>query len=234
MATISENLQTIKDSTANIKNAIIDKGGIINGDITTWANSISNIPSGGGSSGGTESTLNFDGVVKDFTNANPKDITHLIIKEGVTNMYPDSIGCGAFEFWNMESVELPLTLESIDASAFASSKLKKITIPNSVTSLESYCFIYTEQLQYVIMPNRLSNIDGDGEFFYSSVEYIYFNNAEIIPSLGMFGILFSPVFESHTKIIVPDSLYDSWRNADGWSEYADQIYKASEYPIPNE
>ena len=42
MATISENLQTIADSTAAIKQAIIDKGGTV-GDITTWADAISGI-----------------------------------------------------------------------------------------------------------------------------------------------------------------------------------------------
>lgn len=49
MATISENLQTIANSTAAIKQAIIDKGGDVSGDITTWASAISGI-SGGGSS----------------------------------------------------------------------------------------------------------------------------------------------------------------------------------------
>jgi hypothetical protein len=50
MATISENLQTIKSSTDAIKQAIIDKGGTIEGDITTWANAISGISGGGSSS----------------------------------------------------------------------------------------------------------------------------------------------------------------------------------------
>lgn len=45
MATISENLQTIADSTAAIKQAIIDKGGTIEGDITTWASAINGISS---------------------------------------------------------------------------------------------------------------------------------------------------------------------------------------------
>ena len=40
MATISENLQTKKNSTNAIKQAIIDKGGTVNGDITTWADAI--------------------------------------------------------------------------------------------------------------------------------------------------------------------------------------------------
>lgn len=50
MATISENLQTIKSSTDAIKQAIIDKGGTIEGDITTWANAISGLSGGGSSS----------------------------------------------------------------------------------------------------------------------------------------------------------------------------------------
>jgi hypothetical protein len=46
MATISENLQILKDSTAAIKQAIIDKGGDVTGDITTWADAISGISGG--------------------------------------------------------------------------------------------------------------------------------------------------------------------------------------------
>ena len=47
MATISENLQTIKTSTDDIKQAIIDKGGEITGNITTWADAINAIENGG-------------------------------------------------------------------------------------------------------------------------------------------------------------------------------------------
>lgn len=45
MATISENLKTIKDSTMAIKQAIINKGGEV-GDLTTYADAITNLPSG--------------------------------------------------------------------------------------------------------------------------------------------------------------------------------------------
>ena len=59
MATISENLQTIKNSTDAIKQAIIDKGGEISGNITTWADAIGGIEVGGGSSS-TEITFTGD------------------------------------------------------------------------------------------------------------------------------------------------------------------------------
>lgn len=48
MATISENLKTIKDSTEAIKSAILEKGGTIEGNLTTYASAIANLPSGGG------------------------------------------------------------------------------------------------------------------------------------------------------------------------------------------
>ena len=67
MSTITENLQIIKNSALAMKQAIIDKGGTINGDITTWANSITNIPSGGSggsSSGKGDVTLyDYDGTI---------------------------------------------------------------------------------------------------------------------------------------------------------------------------
>lgn len=40
MRTIAENLQIIKDSVEDIKQAIIDKGGTISGDISTYADAI--------------------------------------------------------------------------------------------------------------------------------------------------------------------------------------------------
>lgn len=69
MATISENLQILKNSTDAIKQAIIDKGGTINGDITTWASAINGIETGGGGSDnlkilsfGPESRVYIDGM----------------------------------------------------------------------------------------------------------------------------------------------------------------------------
>ncbi len=67
MSTITENLQIIKNSTLAMKQAIIDKGGIIEGDITTWANSIANISSGGSESSslgkGDVTFYDYDGTV---------------------------------------------------------------------------------------------------------------------------------------------------------------------------
>ena len=63
MATITENLQTIKDSTMAIKQDIIDKGGEV-GDLTTYATAITNLPSGGG--GGSTSSGKGDVTFYDY------------------------------------------------------------------------------------------------------------------------------------------------------------------------
>lgn len=66
MATISENLQIIADSTAAIKQAIIDKGGDVTGDISTWAEAISGLS--GGSSGSSEEKNNPKFVINTGSN----------------------------------------------------------------------------------------------------------------------------------------------------------------------
>jgi hypothetical protein len=81
MATISENLQTIKSSIDAIKQAIIDKGGTVSGDITTWASAISGI-SGGGSSSEEEYV---------FTGTLSYNMTKVIIT-GYLNKIPDTVG----------------------------------------------------------------------------------------------------------------------------------------------
>ena len=53
MATIAENIQTLRSIKSDIKNAITDKGGSVGNDFKTYAQAITNLPSGGGG-GGTE------------------------------------------------------------------------------------------------------------------------------------------------------------------------------------
>lgn len=90
MTTISENLQTIKSSTDAIKQAIINKGGTIEGDITTWADAISGISSGG--SGVNEEyvfngRLSYGGstvtITGDLNKLPASDGTHLLVALGL-------------------------------------------------------------------------------------------------------------------------------------------------------
>ena len=233
----TEKFQVIKNSSLAMKQAIIDKGGTINGDITTWANSITNIPSGGGDS----SQLNFDGVPENYEFLCTQRIEKIIIKEGVKVIGDTSVGAYAFsQTWRASSVEIPNTVEIIGPTGFEFFyNLTHITLPNSVKNIYPYAFD-NSYLETIIMPNALEYISAENSLSNSPLEFCYFNNAQFIPELGdYFYIIITggdwEMFISSTaKIIVPDNLYDEWCNADGWSYLADQIYRASEYPLPTE
>jgi hypothetical protein len=64
MTDIATNLNTIDGSLSDIKTAIVNKGGTVSGNITTFATAIDNIPSGGG--GGKYALL--DRVIDDNGN----------------------------------------------------------------------------------------------------------------------------------------------------------------------
>ena len=119
MATISENLQIIADSTAAIKQAIIDKGGDASGDITTWADSISGLSGGG--SGLNKFTISFteflfenDMTWGDFINSiyNVKHyVSYLYASDKITasgNMVQD--GANGITLSTSSSVYIPVVL----------------------------------------------------------------------------------------------------------------------------
>ena len=122
MATIAENIQTLKSIKSDIKNAIIQKGGSVTDAFGTYAQAITDLPSGGGGN-------------EDLINLIERDITSLSIPDGTTK-----IGYGAFyNCSRLTSVTIPNSVTSIDGSAFYScSRLTSVTIkattPPTLTS----------------------------------------------------------------------------------------------------
>lgn len=147
MRTIAENLQIIKDATSDIKQAIIDKGGSISGDISTWANAISNIP--------TSQGLNFTAILSDNRKVGRDNYTAIHINSGVT-----SIEKSAFYYcYKLETVTLPNTLTTIGSAAFERCpSLREIYIPDSVTSIEQRAFRGCDGLVSVRLSNNITNI----------------------------------------------------------------------------
>ena len=129
MATIAENIQTLRSIKSDIKNAITDKGGSVGNDFKTYAQAITNLPSGGGN--------------EDLINLIERDITTLNIPDGTTK-----IGVYAFSRCSsLTDVTIPNSVTSIGDDAFYScSALTKITIPDGVTSIGKYAFAYCSKL----------------------------------------------------------------------------------------
>ena len=131
--------------------------------------------------------------------------------------------------YSLTNITLPNSVTSIGNSAFSSCySLSNITIPSSVTmGIGSSVFSSCYSLTNIIIPSSVTSIAGDDVFYncYSITKYDFSQHTSV-PTLsntnafnGINGIC---------KIIVPDSLYDSWIAATNWSTYADYIYKVSE------
>lgn len=113
MTTIAENIQTLRSIKSDIKNAIIQKGGVVTDAFGTYAQAITNLPSGGG--GGTE--------IEDAL------ITRTLSE--YSNDRVSVVGDYAFYYYmSLNSIDLPNCI-SIGETAFTSCEnLVSVNIPN--------------------------------------------------------------------------------------------------------
>ena len=132
MATIAENIQTLRSIKSDIKNAIIQKGGSVTDAFGTYAQAITDLPSGGGN--------------EDLIDLIEGDITTLNIPDGTTK-----IGNYAFnDCSSLTSVTIPNSVTSIGNSAFnRCSSLTDVTIGNGVTSIGNGAFYNCSRLTSV-------------------------------------------------------------------------------------
>ena len=117
---------------------------------------------------------------------------------------------------------------SIGNSAFREcDSLTSVEIPDSVTSIGSSAFYSCDKLTSVVIGDSVTSI-GSSAFFYCREMQLYdFRKATVVPTLTNKNAFSS--IPTTCKIVVPDSLYDSWIAATNWSTYASNIVKASEY-----
>lgn len=100
---------------------------------------------------------------------------------------------------------LPETLTTIGASTFTGcNQLRKIKIPKKVTSIGNTCFTNC----------------------YCCILYDFRDHTSV-PTLG--GTSGFTNRHTNMKIVVPDSLYSTWRTASNWSTFSANIIKASDY-----
>ena len=229
MATIAENIQTLRSIKSGIKQAITDKGGSVGNDFKTYAQAITNLPSGGG--GGNE----------DLIDLIEGDITTLNIPEGTTK-----IGGNAFnEYSTLASVTIPNSVTEIGKKAFYYCQaLTEATIGNGVTSIGSFAFYYCNRLKSISIPDATTEISsnafancqsltdvtiGNGVTTISESAFAYCGKLKSVtikattpPTLG-----YEAFYRTNCTIYVPAESVDAYKTATNWSSYASYIK-----PIP--
>lgn len=179
---------------------------------------------------------------------------------GCSSLTTATLNCptiGRYMFQNdyaLSRVTMNSTVTSISEYAFSNcSALTSVTVPSSVTTIGNRIFTTCTKLTTATINARITSGNGTGMFYgctkltkvtyNANVEYVgtytYYNCKALqvvdfrkntsVPTLASTNILYSA--PSTCKIVVPDSLYNSWITATNWSysTIVSKIVKASEY-----
>lgn len=127
----------------------------------------------------------------------------------------------------LTSVTIPNSVTSIGARAFYEcTGLTSVTIPNSVTTISEETFSYCYGLISVTIPESVTSIESRAFFLPAGV----LNKSTITILSATPATIAESVFvqlSDSFKIVVPTGCGDTYKAADGWSDYADYIVEAS-------
>ena len=171
MATIAENIQTLRLIKSDIKNAITNKGGSVGNDFKTYAQAITNLPSGGG--GGTENEDAF--ITRRLSGTYYNNRINVVGRfafasctELISVNLPNCSYIGEHAFsgcWSLLSINIPLC-QSVDYNGFANCyRLSSVNLP-LCTSIMTSAFTFGQGIQSISLPN--CSYVGDGAFGWCS------------------------------------------------------------------
>ena len=169
------------------------------------------------------------------------DITlpETVVHEGVTFTLT-TICRGAFnQCTELNSVQIPATVNSIEGTAFANSGLVSIGLPKSLTNIAAETFAYCQNLSSIVLPDSLTTL-GKSAFLSCSnlrrivipanVEYIgsgAFSGCGIdtmivksmTPPIVISSDALGNYYENYGTLVVPTGLLETYMNAQYWQDF---------------
>lgn len=124
----------------------------------------------------------------------------------------------AFDFSGLTNVVLGEDLTSIGNSAFSDTKLTSITIPSKVTSIPWSMCARIRTLTKVIFKGKIETINSSAFMDCPSIAQFDLRNNTVVSTLDSIDLL---GHASGCKIVIPNSLYDTWTTATNWSGLTD-------------
>ena len=141
---------------------------------------------------------------------NCSSLEEVIVSNTVT-----SLGSNCFYGCNVLEFTIPSTLTSLGTYSFSNNnKVKGFVVPSSVHTIPASCFATCVSAAYYIFLGNITSIAASSFYQNASVEFYDFTNCTSVPTLANKNA-FSGI--NYSKIVVPDSLYDSWIAASNWS-----------------
>ena len=231
---IAQKLQDILDCKDAIKTSINNKGGSVTAatPLADYSTAIDNLPSGSDDfikiCDGTITRLEIPNSViniADYALYNKNLVTYIHIPASVR-----LIGKNTFYKGSDNTSEVILDIENgveeIKALAFRAHNVKRIVLPNSLTTLGGTAFQFCYKIEYVEIGTGIQSI-GANNFNYTRVQnMVIICKAVNPPTLG--GTVF-PANYTTGKIYVPDASVNDYKAANVWSTLSQYIFPISDY-----
>lgn len=140
-----------------------------------------------------------------------------------------TIGHNAFyNCLNLESMILSDNITTLPNQCFyGCAALETIILPENLTIINTACFRGCISLKKVVFKSKFTTITTNVFNGCSSLEVLDFSACTKVPSVNNVNSFTS--IPTTCKMVVPDSLYDSWITKTNWSGYASYIIKKSDY-----
>ena len=127
------------------------------------------------------------------------------------------IGQYAFRNTKISKIKIPETVTTIENNAFTGTQISNLDIPDSVTTLGAYAFSHCPNLTTVAIGSGIRSLENN-LFLECGGITSYTIRRETPPTLGPEGLPGTIL-----KIYVPSSAVDTYKAAEGWSGYKDNI-----------
>ena len=142
-------------------------------------------------------------------------LTSIVLPAGVTSIENDTF----YNCYSLTSIELPASVTSIGNYAFyGCSNLTSIELPASVTSIGDYAFYNCSSLTSIELPAGVTSIGNNAFEKCSDLERIYLLGKTPFTYNSKASICANSRF-----IIVPESAVETYEQAEGWSDIANNI-----------
>lgn len=131
-----------------------------------------------------------------------------------------TIGYETFRTANLAKIIMP-NVVSIGNNAFYGSKLKEVTIPDTMTTFGSNIFAFCSSLKKVIVEKDLDSIPVNFIQYCNNLEEFDLTHCTQIPTLAT--ITYFNNVPNTCVIKVPAALEAEWKTATNWANFASQI-----------